>query len=1211
MIYAVSRLQNAINDLHMKKIANTQAYELSIELDLPFDDSNYRQTDRKFWESKVKKLQRDKIIRDGNRQRLLAVSAELNEPLFISPDTRSNKAIYREIRRIRMRKRRADVKTTIELNIKRQKAIKKLIDIRRRRANIKKIEKYLADTYSKRNDKLIQDKKFQRILDNITEQKEGSLLSSSQADRFYDSMRGQARYTLTIEHEEKKSDKIITLNHTNKKALKNLLSKGPVIDASNDYLGGSDPRFDANFEDAGVFSKLTLTERQAPARVIPNRDGKFFAYINTTDINLLEYQIFNQNNAYNAKLINNREHCILHSLKECGVNDAKLNNVKMAFKTGCNIRKNDLVKIAKIIERDITLHEIRSDGKINNTTFECDQKLSIEDTPAEIAIYENHYFVYKNTEYSKYFITHYAELRDVPNAQNIIREDSSTKSGYRYSNGAKINSLRMIDKLFKDHYFQKLDLSLFEESGKHAKLKDLVFLDNIEQEQEPMENNEENANDDDAVKASKKIKRDKKAKKIKRDESFKIYYGDCETYVHEINHQLQLLGVVSDDDDSADLLDVSNAVYQNKQNSPAQLVVWEFLKIVTNDGKNNAKIYFHNVKYDGTIFEPYLNITDKCAKDNQIYSITTLYKGKTVELRDSYKIIPFALSKFQEEFKLPKEFAKKEAIAYTYFTPENAGKLVSVDEYKTFLSIDQQKIFDINILDEPTYDPKTKLFDPKSDYKNYLRLDCLCLKKGLQKMNSLIREITGGKMSIYDCLTISSLTDKYMIKEGAYDDVYQMKGNLRAYVAKAIYGGRVQANQKYVKKTLEGKFADYDGVSLYPSAINRLCRESGLPTGPAKRFKREELSSWESKIYSILTIKITKVNKSQQMPFIAHKTKNAINYINEAPPDEIVIDSITARDYINFHHIEFDIIDGVYWDKGVNNKMGAVIQRLFQERLKHKETNEALANTIKLMLNSAYGKTIMKKTMVKNRYFKASSKKLDTTTGVWTVAKRSPFDEHVYNNFNTIKSFRKINDNTYEVESICCDDSYNRGHIGCMVLSMSKRIMNEVFDVANDNNIPIFYQDTDSQHMNWDDVSMLEEKFYERYGKILTGKNLEQFHGDFKLKKAAKGADIYATKSIFLGKKSYMDLLESKNDDGEIITGYHLRMKGITEDGLKHASKDYKNSYLGLYQDLANGTIKKMILNPFDIENNKSKVLFEFKAGRVSTRKEFTREVSF
>ena len=273
-----------------------------------------------------------------------------------------------------------------------------------------------------------------------------------------------------------------------------------------------------------------------------------------------------------------------------------------------------------------------------------------------------------------------------------------------------------------------------------------------------------------------------------------------------------------------------------------------------------------------------------------------------------------------------------------------------------------------------------------------------------------------------------------------------------------------------------------------------------------------------------------------------------------------------------------------------------------------KNKKKALSNTIKLMLNSSYGKTIMKKTKSQkvivnaHKYTKNKNGTLEKIEGV-------NLENYIFNYFNTIKCYRKLNDDKYEVERVKFDDSYNRGHIGCAILSMSKRIMNEVFDVANENKLPIYYTDTDSLHCNLGDVPKLEAKYKERYDKELNGKNLEQFHTDFDLDGAA--SEIYATKSIFLGKKSYLDCLESTDSDGKKITGYHIRLKGITKEGLEHQSKKYDNGYFGLFNDLANGTKINFVLNPFNPDTNENKVLFEFKKGKVTTRKEFIREVKF
>ena len=69
--------------------------------------------------------------------------------------------------------------------------------------------------------------------------------------------------------------------------------------------------------------------------------------------------------------------------------------------------------------------------------------------------------------------------------------------------------------------------------------------------------------------------------------------------------------------------------------------------------------------------------------------------------------------------------------------------------------------------------------------------------------------------------------------------------------------------------------------------------------------------------------------------------------------------------------------------------------------------------------------------------------------------------------------------------------------LGVQVLSMSKRIMNEVMTTAEDLDIKIYYQDTDSMHIEKDKLNLLADEFKKRYNHELIGKNLGQFHNDF------------------------------------------------------------------------------------------------------------------
>ena len=52
---------------------------------------------------------------------------------------------------------------------------------------------------------------------------------------------------------------------------------------------------------------------------------------------------------------------------------------------------------------------------------------------------------------------------------------------------------------------------------------------------------------------------------------------------------------------------------------------------------------------------------------------------------------------------------------------------------------------------------------------------------------------------------------------------------------------------------------------------------------------------------------------------------------------------------------------------------------------------------------------------------------------------------------------------------------FNYVHCGVEILNMSKRIMNKVSSCADDCDIKVYYQDTDSIHLNYNDVDKVVE----------------------------------------------------------------------------------------------------------------------------------------
>ncbi|ELP84424.1 hypothetical protein EIN_071350, partial [Entamoeba invadens IP1] len=198
-------------------------------------------------------------------------------------------------------------------------------------------------------------------------------------------------------------------------------------------------------------------------------------------------------------------------------------------------------------------------------------------------------------------------------------------------------------------------------------------------------------------------------------------------------------------------------------------------------------------------------------------------------------------------------------------------------------------------------------------------------------------------------------------------------------------------------------------------------------------------------------------------------------------------------------------------------------------------------------------------------------------------------DRYLKKNFTLVKSMYDVSKNIRCFETNkSFDDFCVPNLIGVQILSMSKRIMNEVMCLAEDLDIPIYYQDTDSIHI----VKSRIEELEEIYEKTLRGTNLEQFHPDFD----ELSGDVYSKESYFLGKKAYCDVLT--NEKGECA--YHLRLKGIPNNLLNN-----KEDPVELYKRLYNG--EKYEFNLLELRPS-----FEFdKQFNIKTREHFTRNISF
>jgi hypothetical protein len=1000
-----------------------------------------------------------------------------------------------------------------------------------------------------------------KVLKKIT--RKGIILSDNEINKLFEDMResgdklmfkfkltdGTIRYIAGTTAGEEELRKILNSNYS---------------DAQDVELEGSDTAYQIRL--VGI-SEVSIIKWKKPKIPKKNKAGNYFKYINTTDIDLTKYQIVRESDDFN--ILN--ENCLIYALRQYEITEAQINRIKLMINNGSYIPKNKLNKIADIIKKQITLHNI-----CNTRNELTKQTYGKYDESIDIAIYEDHYFVYdKETKFSPYAVKHYNQLKDVKDFHKVIKMKKGKPE--------KSNKYKGVSSIWLIYYLHQQELF----NGKSKTL--TKFINNPE-----IQNIQDIPLDD--------IKNEQRKIKVtdEKEAPTDIFYADTECVVTEGNHWCLLTGIVKSDKENV-------KIFTYEKENPS-LHIRRMLNYVYYNSKSDAPIvYFHNLKYDFNVLKQHVYVKNICEKSGSIYSVDIIHQGKTIIFKDSYKLFNSPLRVFCSTFGLPAELNKKEAIGYNFYNSETINqKHTRVQDYEAFIKPGEKKIFYEALKankKEFEYSKSKGTFNAMNYYRYYLKYDCLVLKAGFEVLRQKMLQLT--KLDIHNYLTISSLSNRYFKTNGSFNDVYEVSGNLREYISKAIVGGRVAVLESAKKKVIKKQLVDYDACSLYPSAIYRMSNDVGIPIGKCKRIKKYTKKQLDKYKYYIVTIKINKINKKQQIPFIGVKKDGILDYINEVPDDGVitVVDSITLEDYINFHQIEYEILDGVYWNKDVNRKFGEMTNTLYNARLAEKakakkgktederKSGKIMQNLIKLMLNSAYGKTIISKTKSSHLIKPAGEKTND----------------YIYNNFFTIQEVMDLNSKQKIIKCESIDDSFNLAHVGVMVLSMSKRIMNEVMDVANDNNIKVYYQDTDSMHIERSRIKELEEKYQDKYNRVLNGKMMGNFHSDFDL----DGADQepYSTTSIFLGKKCYLDMLECVNKDGSVVKGEHIRLKGITQAGIQHQQQTkYNNSPLEMFKDLARGKQLEFILNP-----NEFIPSFNFKSCGVESRaiNSFKRELVF
>lgn len=616
----------------------------------------------------------------------------------------------------------------------------------------------------------------------------------------------------------------------------------------------------------------------------------------------------------------------------------------------------------------------------------------------------------------------------------------------------------------------------------------------------------------------------------------------------------------------------------------------------------NSLCYAHNLSYDICFIISLLDrICDNpIIKDGKTMSLTGVYHRKILQFKDTYAIITTKLARFPTMFHL--ETGRKEVFPYNYYTSARTreNQIGDIQEASLYVPEAERGDFIENAKVLAAIPGNENAFDMRRYAVFYCLQDIRILKQGFEFFRDSLLSAFG--LDAYDFVSISSIANRYMELNCYYPNgnLFDLSNKPRDFMARCIIGGRCMLADNKKRKT-EEPIVDFDAVSLYPSAMYRLYTLEGMPKVLAKDqchtdyllsklFLDDQIEPTEERFISgfFVHAMITKIGKPRHFPLIVYnkdlqlvsaqqddpKTWGSRNWkdAKDSEPErsdnvccEMYLDHIMLQDLIAFQECEIRVLRGYYYDGKRDLKIRECIHRLFELRLQYKKENNPLQEIIKLLLNSIYGKTILKP--------------INTTIKFVQTDKLTDYIRRRYNQIESTETIYTDRDvgckftETKEVKTI--NKHFNFTPLGVNILSMSKRIMNEVICLAEDNEIPVYYQDTDSIHIRECDLQRLADLYGAKYNRALIGKALGQFHSDFACIGDSKDMPV-AIRSIFVGKKTYIDMLYSRSSSSPLNSAsascsdiaFHCRAKGIPTDVLViTANNRYPDSNLCVFKD--------------------------------------------
>lgn len=345
--------------------------------------------------------------------------------------------------------------------------------------------------------------------------------------------------------------------------------------------------------------------------------------------------------------------------------------------------------------------------------------------------------------------------------------------------------------------------------------------------------------------------------------------------------------------------------------------------------KSNLKIWFHNLKFDGTFIISWLlhngfeyietkddidagTFTTLITDMGQFYSIEVWFRigkkrAKKVTFYDSLKILNFSVDQIAKDFALP---ISKLTIDYASIREEGH-------------QLTEQEV-------------------------NYLRNDVEIMSRALDIMfKADLTKMTIGSDALSSFKEMTSNFRKYFPI---------LSNDIDGEIRESYKGGFTYVNPVNKDKIL-GKGIVFDVNSLYPSRMVYEEMPIGEPVGFIGEYQ-------EDKLFPLYVINFTCSFKIKENKIPSIQIKNSFSFMPtdylESSNDELVNLTLTKPDYELFrrqYHVENLVFHGGWKFRSITGLFDNYITHWTEEKIKaKKDNNPSMYRIAKLMLNSLYGK---------------------------------------------------------------------------------------------------------------------------------------------------------------------------------------------------------------------------------------------------------------